>query len=70
MNLNIAKNCYDRSRESVDVVKKLFTRITENEYVKLKTAWRKNSNNSNASTQNFLTKGTVCKFKKKYSVTI
>jgi len=53
MNLNIVNNFYDRSRESVDVIRKLFTRITENEYVKLKTAWRNNSNNSNASTQIF-----------------
>jgi len=53
MNLNIANHFYDRSRESVDVIRKLFTRIKENEYVKLKTAWRNNSNNSNASTQIF-----------------
>jgi len=36
MLLNIANNFYKRSRESENVLKKVYTRIIENEYVTLK----------------------------------
>ena len=36
MSLNIANNFYERSRESENALKKVYTRITENEYVTLK----------------------------------
>jgi len=36
MSLNIANNFYERSRESENVLKKVYTRIIENEYVTLK----------------------------------